>query len=173
MAQKIDLKEAIECAYVAYADMLYRIALSYTHCPWDAQDVIQDVFSSYIKHYPLQLNEAEERAWFIRATLNKCHDLYRKKSYRAYIPLEDVEELLPDESSLDQAMEFKQIMDELAEIPEKNRKVLILHYLEEYSVEEISHLLRISNSAVKMRLKRGREQLKTVKSKFRKGDEYV
>ena len=43
---------------------------------------------------------------------------------------------------------------------QKYKGVIILHYLEGYSVEEIADILRLSKSAVKMRLKRGREFLK-------------
>ena len=48
----------------------------------------------------------------------------------------------------------------LEKLPAKNKTVMILHYLEGFSVEEIAVMLRISVSAVKMRLSRGREQMR-------------
>jgi RNA polymerase sigma-70 factor (ECF subfamily) len=40
--------------------------------------------------------------------------------------------------------------------------ILILHYLEGFSVEEIGKMMALSVSAVKMRLSRGRDALKSV-----------
>ena len=45
-------------------------------------------------------------------------------------------------------------MDETLRIP------LYLHYYEDYSYKEVAKLLKLSESAVAMRIKRGKEQLK-------------
>jgi RNA polymerase sigma-70 factor (ECF subfamily) len=55
-------------------------------------------------------------------------------------------------------------MHTLSKIPEKNRGAIVLHYLEGFSVEEVAKMLGISQSAVKMRLARGREALKDLLS---------
>ena len=43
---------------------------------------------------------------------------------------------------------------------EKYREPVILHYFEGFRIEEISSILGIGQSAVKMRLARGREMIK-------------
>lgn len=45
-------------------------------------------------------------------------------------------------------------------LPVKYRSVVHLYYYEDYPIREISEILEISESAVKMRLKRGRQLLK-------------
>ncbi|MNE51391.1 ECF RNA polymerase sigma factor SigW [compost metagenome] len=45
-------------------------------------------------------------------------------------------------------------------LPVKYKTVIHLYYYEDYPVQEISKILQISESAVKMRLKRGRQLLK-------------
>ncbi|MNW65088.1 ECF RNA polymerase sigma factor SigW [compost metagenome] len=45
-------------------------------------------------------------------------------------------------------------------LPVKYKTVIHLYYYEDYPVQEISKILKISESAVKMRLKRGRQLLK-------------
>ena len=57
------------------------------------------------------------------------------------------------------------IIEALMELPEKYRIVLMLHYVEEYKVDEISKIIDVSASAIKMRLSRGRKMLE---EKFRK-----
>jgi RNA polymerase sigma-70 factor (ECF subfamily) len=46
-------------------------------------------------------------------------------------------------------------------LPVKYREVIVLHYLEGYGIKEIAAALSLSESAVKMRLTRGRELLKS------------
>ena len=50
--------------------------------------------------------------------------------------------------------------DAIEKLPEKIKTVIILHYLEGFSVEETAKMLKLSSSAVKMRLSRGRDALK-------------
>jgi len=45
-------------------------------------------------------------------------------------------------------------------LPEQYKLPIHLHYYEGYSVAEIAEILKLGQSAVKMRLKRGRELLK-------------
>ena len=52
------------------------------------------------------------------------------------------------------------IIKQVVALPAKYKTAIILYYYYDYSVSEISQTLKISNSAVKMRLKRGREVLK-------------
>ena len=52
------------------------------------------------------------------------------------------------------------VADAVVRLPEKYKAPIHLHYYEGYSVAEIAGILELSPSAVKMRLKRGREMLK-------------
>ena len=52
------------------------------------------------------------------------------------------------------------IMEALMTLPDKFRTVLVLHYVEEYSIQEIAHIIGKSASAVKMRLQKGRRLLR-------------
>ena len=148
-------KQEFETAYGLYADMLYRLSFSYMKNKEDAEDVVQEVFTKYFCGLHLPMNAEQEKAWFLRVTINQCHDALRKKGYRAYASLDEVTEVAAKEET-----EIRYIHDALQKVPEKNRGVIILHYLEVYSVEEIAGILHLSASAVKMRLKRGREFLK-------------
>ena len=147
--------QKFETVYGLYADMLYRLALSYMKHKEDAEDVVQEVFTKYFCGIHLPMNAEQEKAWFLRVTINQCHDTLRKKGYRVYTSLDDVTEVAAEETS-----DMGHLYDALQRLPEKNRGVVILHYLEGYSVEEIAKILQLSSSAVKMRLKRGREFLK-------------
>ncbi len=151
-------RNEIALAYDRHADVLYRLALSHTQSREDAEDVVQDVFAKYISAAPTFPDEEQERAWLIRVTVNRSMDLLRRRKHRGYVPLDEVEEVLPaEEGSHDLISEVRET---LKHIPEKFRAAIVLHHLEGCSVEQTARALGVSVSAVKMRLSRGREALK-------------
>lgn len=151
-----DNKTGLAEVYDRYADMLYRLALSHTQNREDAEDAVQDVFTKYIATSPRFTDIEHERAWLVRVTINRCHDLVRRGKIRTHESLDDITDL-PSEESAEGG-----VMKTLSELPEKYRTAIALHYLEGFSVEEISRMLGISLSASKMRLSRGRELLKNL-----------
>lgn len=155
-------------AYERYADMLYHLSLSHMQNREDAEDVVQEVFCKYFAKMPSFTDEAHEKAWFIRVTINQCRDRLRHQNVRRYTPLHEIEEIaaktgLHDEDALD-------VMHLLSLLPDKLRITVVLHYLEGLSVEETATVLKIGKSAVKMRLARARELLK---DKIIRGDGHV
>lgn len=151
---------ALEAAYDAYADMLYRLALSHLGSEHDAEDAVQDAFAKYITSAPEFTDDAHERAWLIRVTVNRCHDMARQRSVRTHEPLDEGLNV-PDKPQTDSSG----LLDALSRISEKYRTVIVLHHLEGFSVTEVASMLRITASSVKMRLSRGREQLALLLSK--------
>ncbi len=83
---------------------------------------------------------------------NICRDKIR---FRIRHPKVSIEEL---ENSL-AAPEHKRTLQELLELPVKQKMVIYLHYVEGYQIREIADILGITEGAVKMRLQRGREQM--------------
>lgn len=159
-----DRNAALSEAYDKYADKLYRIALSQLQNREDADDAVQDVFIKYFS-IPIGFSDDEhEQAWLIRVTVNRCHDILRRKKIRTHITLDDISELIPDESSSDANIALD-VMKSLEMIPEKLRVVIVLHDLEGFKINEIANSLGISQSGVKMRLLRGREKLKSILEK--------
>lgn len=140
-----------------YTDMLYRLCYSILLQKEDAEDAVQDVFLIFYRKQPTFADEDHEKAWFIRVAVNRCRDMLRRKKVRAALPLSEVEETL---AASGVEYEESEVLTAIYGLPDKYRVVMILHYLEEYPVKEVAKLLKITPSAVKMRLARGREQLK-------------
>jgi RNA polymerase sigma-70 factor (ECF subfamily) len=149
-------------AYERYSDMLYRIALLELRNHEDAMDAVQDVFLKYMQKNVLLSSEEHEKAWFIRSTINRCRDIYRKNSVRNHEDISEMENLVASEEVSD---ETKEVLWAVEQLPEKLKSVVVLHYLEGLSVEMTAKSLKISSSAVKMRLSRGREMLKDILEK--------
>ena len=140
-----------------YMNLLYRLCYSILLVREDAEDAVQDVFLKYYRKQPTFADEDHEKAWFIRVAVNHCKDVLRRRKLREFIPLSEVEEQLAQREAEE---DDSGVLQALCELTDRYRIVMILHYLEGYSVKEVAKLCGITQSAVKMRLSRGREQLK-------------
>lgn len=140
-----------------YTNLLYRLCYSILLVREDAEDAVQDVFLKYYRKQPTFADEDHEKAWFIRVAVNHCKDILRRRKLREFIPFSEVEELLAEKEV---EADDSGVLQALFELADRYRIVMILHYLEGYPVKEVARLCGISQSAVKMRLSRGREQLK-------------
>ena len=149
----MDPTEALfEQVYEAYGPSLYRFCLLQMKNPADAEVVLQDVFVKRLYQAPKFKSPEHERSWLYQVALNLCRDQWRR-SRRSELPLEAAAgvSLPPEELSL---------LDQVSNLPEKQRTVLHLHYYQGYNLQEIARLLGVTVPAVKMRLKRGREALR-------------
>lgn len=152
--EKRDLEKEFEKKYQNYGKMLYKIAFLYVGNSSDAEDVLHDVFMKYLETKRSFKDEDHEKAWFIRVTQNKCLDRL-KKSERKNVSLSSVEE-----APYEQNESLKDVLKKVLELPEKYKSSVILYYYNDMSIKEISSILKISVSAVKMRLERARKLLK-------------
>ena len=151
---KRDLEKEFETKYNNYGKMLFRIAFLYVGNSADAEDILQDVFIKYLSKEQKFKDIEHEKAWFIRVTQNKALDYLRKKG-RKSLSLDDIETFTYEKES-----SSAEILKKVLALPEKYKSSVVLYYYNDYTVEEISRILKISKSAVKMRLKRSREILK-------------
>lgn len=148
-------KNDIDRVYDKYSDSLYRLSLARLLNAYDAEDVVHDVFSAYISKKPDFKDGTHEKAWFVRATINRCNDFLRKRKVRAYVPLDEALGLKKDDDKT-----FIEVAELLQKLSDDYRETVILHYLEGYTLEETAEILEISLSAAKMRISRAKEILK-------------
>ena len=144
----------------AYGTLVYRVCRVKLaeFDPSLADDAYQNTFLCWIERKPtVEAGSEHERAWFIKATMNRCYDLIRKNQIRVAIPLEEALGVAAQDHT-----GVTELMEMLMQIPEIYKDTVILHCLEGYSLEETAKLLDISLSAAKMRLSRAREALKAM-----------
>lgn len=141
-----------EEAYDTFSTAVYRLAMVYLGHPADAEDVTQEVFLRLLYRAPTFAGGDHQRRWLLQVTANLCRDQLRGFWHRRVIKLEDT---LPAADP-----EEQDALAAVLALPEKYRLPIHLHYYEGYSVSEIGAILKLGQSAVKMRLKRGRELLK-------------
>lgn len=139
-----------------YGTILFRYALMMLGTAQDAEDVVQDTLLTYWQKAPVFNDKDHEKAWLLTVTVNRCRDLLRKRMRRGETSLDNVAEVADIAAELS---EDSGILEALIQLPEKYKKVLYLYYVEEYRIEDIAGIIGKTASAVKMRLKKGRELL--------------
>lgn len=136
-----------------YGDMLFRISLLTLCNKQDAQDAVQETLLRYMERRQEFRDEEHVKAWLIRVIINVCKDMKRFQMRHPQVSFDDLQELYITED------EFT-IIEEVIKLPTKLKDVIYLYYIEGYKTMEIAHILHISESVVRKRMQRGREQLK-------------
>ncbi len=145
--------EDIERVVDRYGDLLYRVCLVTLGSESDAEDAVQDALIRYMRKAPGFSNLEHEKAWLLKVAANRCRDMLRSR--RRLVPMETA-----DLSRYAEGPEEGGVLEALMALPEKYRLTLTLHYVEGYSVREIAGMVGRTESAVKMRLQKGRRLLK-------------
>ena len=151
------MNNKIEGLMKEYQTNLFVTAFNICKNAEDAKDVVQDTFIAYMTSNQKFNDEGHIRAWLFRVAINKAKDFNKSFWKRNRMPLEDYMETLPFETKEDSSL-FEAVLN----LPEKYRVVIHLFYYEDMSIKEISGVMRISESNVKVRLSRGRKFLKNV-----------
>lgn len=68
-------------------------------------------------------------------------------------------ESLPEEAFVEREYSNREWNEMLDSLGEKYRTILLLYYLENFNTREISQILDMNESTVRVRLKRGRDKL--------------
>ncbi|MBE5933814.1 MAG: RNA polymerase sigma factor [Lachnospiraceae bacterium] len=148
----------LENTILKYSDLLYRICFLILKNEQDVGDVIQETFIQYMKKHPDFESEEKKKAWLIKVSQNKCKDFLRFHKRHSYVPLDDVEDIMMGTSDVEPL--YKVQLEEIWELDYKLKSVVILYYIEGYSIRETAQMLAISESACKKRLERARNKLK-------------
>lgn len=160
------MRQKLQELVTLYQDNLFAVAFNICKNAQDAEDVVQDTF---IRYYTLKKefdSRQHIRAWLIRVTINRAKNVSRIFWRRNKLSLEDYMETLSFETK-----ESENLFETVMKLPEKYRIVIHLFYYEDYSVNEIADILKISESNVKVRLSRGRRLLRDALKEEWKDDE--
>lgn len=135
-----------------HGDTVYRAAYNYVKDPADSEDIVQETFLKLYRADKEFESKDHIKAWLIRVAINLA------KNHIRSAPVVRKAEL--DENLIHAENEDNDLHAALQSLPDKYRIVIYLHYYEGYGTREIASLLRLTESNVKARLKRGREKLK-------------
>lgn len=158
-------KEWFTAGVMEYQDRMYRIAFNMLQNEEDAKDVLQDALLRAYSSLESLKDPEKFRPWIMQILVNCARDTCRRRSRTASIQLEEYTDFLlckenEDEPTLDNIW----LQEGLRQLDEKSRMILLLYYFEELEIRDISRIMGMTVSAVKVRLSRTRQKLKKLLS---------
>ncbi len=150
----INRNKIIEETIEKYSNMVYRLAMARTGNVEISEDVYQEVFFRLARKMPEFESEEHKKAWLIRVTIN-CTKTILNSSF------------LKHRAELDENLKFEtperhDVYYAVLNLPIKYRTVIHLYYYEEYSIKEISKILKVNENTIKSRLARARSKLEKI-----------
>jgi len=120
-----------------------------------AEEVTQDVFLKLWRALPAYDGRAAPSTWLYTIARNTCLSAVRAESYRRTTPLDEASE--PRVWST--APEAIAVQECLSALPDIQREVITLFYLQERSVKDVAAMLDLPEGTVKSHLHRARRAL--------------
>lgn len=175
MTQELELIESVlagnKQAYAQiidqYKNQLYALVLRMTKNPQTAQDFVQEIFIKVYQQLGKYDNKGSFSSWLYRVAINYCMDEFRKKSYQMkQVEIDDEQVINPNNPEIVflKKEKSRQLEKLIAMLPEDERLIILLRFVNELSYQEISELLTISISDVRNKLHRAKKKMRmTVK----------
>ena len=156
--------DALGLLYDRHRAAVYRTAVAILRDSDVAEDLLQDVFLRLHTYAASVKPDLPLAPWLYRVTINLCYTWFARRRWLA--PLDEVLEKLigparhrpePAAEQHDARVVMQQAIDAL---PFNQRVVVILHYLNDLSLQEIAEILKCPVGTVKSRLYYARESLR-------------
>lgn len=143
-----------------YENSVYNLAYRMTNSPSDAQDMTQDTFIKAYKKLEQYNDKYSFKNWLMTICSNQTKNIFRKRVRRRQIEEDYLEQEYLTEKGVNRNKD--RFENALRKLKPGIRTALTLKYVEGCSYEEIAKILSIGVSAAKMRVMRGKEELKNI-----------
>jgi RNA polymerase sigma-70 factor (ECF subfamily) len=140
---------AFTALYHRYRDWVLRLAYRFTRSDDDAQDVLQETFSYLLRKFPGFVLTAQMTT-FLYPVVKNLSIAARRKRTRMVGASEEMLEMLPDDPPAGDARTELSLV--IAALPLTHREVVLMRFVDDFSLEEIATALSIPLGTVKSRL---------------------
>lgn len=168
---------AFEHMVRAYSPRLMAVARRFLRDEQDAADALQDAFISAFRNLDQFNEQARLGTWLHRILVNACLTKLRKSSRRGEVPIEPLLPAFSQDGRLASANPEWSVTpvqiasdnerrgwvrEQIERLPADYRDIILLRDIEEMDTAEAAEVLGISTGAVKTRLHRARQALKSL-----------
>ena len=161
------LHARLEASFVANVDAVYNVAYRVLWNADDAEDVVQSSFVKAFTRLGQLEDDAKARPWLLQIAYREAIAIIRRRRDVPTDPTEMPEtvsaERSPDERAIGADIAGK-ISTALLQLREDERIAVVLRDVEQLSMREVAGVLDIGISAAKMRVHRGRAELRRLLS---------
>lgn len=139
----------------------YRCINNYT----EADDLTQEVFLKMIVNFPNYNEKGKFKSWLFKIAANTCKDYYRRNARTEVFRCKENEVMVNEAIENDfsgNVVEKELLKKTLSALQYKYRESIILHYYDQFTLEEIGEILHIPKSTVNTRIRRGLAYLRYI-----------
>ncbi len=150
------IPEAWDTLFRRYQLPLYAYVFELVRHEQTSLDVVQETFIAAVRHLGSLRDDAKFGSWLFGIAHQKCIQRWRRQG-REEIPSDELGEL-PDEPEnrpdelLIRSEQEAEFMNLLNRLPLPQRSVFLLHFVEDFSIEEIARITGTPVGTVKSRL---------------------
>ncbi|MFZ3577061.1 RNA polymerase sigma factor SigX [Virgibacillus sp. DJP39] len=173
------MKDIFEGLYDKYHNELYKFVFYMVKDKQLTEDLVQEVYIKVLKSYKNFRGESSEKTWLFSIARHITIDYFRaqkRKRNKVYefIDWTEKDSSLPDELPLPEEIaiqneEIQHIYRSMDKCTPDQKSVLILRYIQSFSINETAEILGFSQSKVKTTQHRGLKVLRD-SSKSKGGD---
>ena len=162
MKQPIEFNEL----YNQFGKMVYNVSLNYLQNLEEAEEATQDIFVKIHRKIEGFREQSSLKTWIYRITINHCMDVIKSKKRRIRVLFsrqnkeEDRIEFNHPGVILEQKQAVSEILNQLNQLPPKQKGALLLKVIDGLSQKEIAEVLDLSEKAVESLLSRARVNMK-------------
>ncbi|HEY5961397.1 MAG TPA: sigma-70 family RNA polymerase sigma factor [Polyangiaceae bacterium] len=161
-------RSALEQLLVSIAPSIQRFGLRMCKSDQDSEDVLQDTLVTILRHLPEFEGRSSFTSWVFALTRSACTRRRRGLKNKPGVDLDDAGELSEAGPTPEQGADSREMSRILAQamdqLPEEYREVILLRDVEALTAPEAAQILGISVDALKSRLHRARQSLRTALS---------
>ncbi|MBU1203319.1 RNA polymerase sigma factor [Patescibacteria group bacterium] len=157
--------EAFGFFYDKYVKNIYRFIYIKVTNRQLAEDLTQEVFLKVWQHLVDKKNIKSFQAFIFRIARNSVVDHYRASNSQE-LPLEYISELADMSKSIttevDKSIDAAVLLQEIRKLKPEYQEVLILRYIEDLSIDDISDVMQKDKNNIRVTLHRALNKLKQI-----------
>ena len=157
---KQNKKQEIEELYNKYKGIVYGIAFTISKNKEDSEDIMQIIFAKIYEMEDFKLPTNNCASWLYSITKNETINFIKKKKNN--ISLEKIYEISDNNNELNKVIDYMEFNRIISKLNEKEKEIISLKLLSDFSFKEIGILLKEPAGTVKWRYYKSIYSLKTV-----------
>lgn len=129
----------------------------------EAADIAQDTFAKAAEKIHHLKTPAQFSAWLFRIARNACIDQAKERKRHQSACTDNSAQVAEEEFDMEEALALEATIEQIALLMEQlspeARAILMAKYFDGRSIQELTEILGLSESAIKMRLSRARHRI--------------
>lgn len=157
--------------YDRYARFVYSKCYTFVNSEEEAQDLTHDIFIKIFINLKSFKGDSKFTTWIYSITYHFCIHYINKKKTEKVVFFNEIVESVYDEEIDKQSekelfeIQYTQLQEILLQLPVEDRMILLMKYQDDLPVKEIMKILKLNDSAVKMRLQRARQKVLEIRER--------